>query len=48
MTQFKTLLQREWMQHHRGWLLMMLVPPVLLLLAVLFGQIEGLHDGDGA
>ncbi|MBT9457557.1 MAG: hypothetical protein IV092_01215 [Burkholderiaceae bacterium] len=48
MTQFKTLLQREWMQHHRGWLLMMLVPPVLMLLAVLFGQIEGLHEGDGA
>nr|WP_316641613.1 hypothetical protein [uncultured Roseateles sp.] len=48
MTQFKTLMQREWMQHHRGWLLMMLVPPVLLLLAVMFGQIEGLHEGDGA
>lgn len=48
MTQFKTLLQREWMQHHRGWLMMMLVPPVLLLLAVLFGQIEGIQDGGGA
>jgi ABC-2 type transport system permease protein len=42
MSQFKTLLQREWMQHHRGWLLMMLVPPAVLLLALVFGNVQGL------
>jgi hypothetical protein len=34
MNTFKTLLLREWMQHHKGWLAMMIVPPVLMLAAV--------------
>ena len=37
MTRFKTLLHREWMQHHRGWLLLMTLPPALLLVVLLFG-----------
>jgi ABC-2 type transport system permease protein len=36
MTTFKTLLQREWMQHHRGWLAVMFVPPLLVLAVFLF------------
>ena len=35
MSRFKTLLLREWMQHHRGWLAVMLVPPVLILVALM-------------
>lgn len=34
MNTFKTLLLREWMQHHKGWLAMMIVPPVLMLAAI--------------
>lgn len=40
MSRFNTLLLREWMQHHRGWLAMMLAPPLLLLALVPFGSIE--------
>jgi hypothetical protein len=40
MSRFNTLLLREWMQHHRGWLVMMLAPPLLILLVVLFGSVE--------
>ena len=40
MSRFKTLLQREWMQHHRGWLALMLVPPLILLLVVPFGTVD--------
>src|SRR6185436_8776055 len=36
MSRFKTLLLREWMQHHRGWLAVMLVPPTLLLVLLMF------------
>jgi hypothetical protein len=32
MTQFITLVRREWMQHRIGWLIVMLAPTVLLLL----------------
>ena len=32
MSPFNTLLQREWMQHHRGWLILMLVLPAVFLL----------------
>ncbi|WIT12959.1 hypothetical protein PFX98_04950 [Paucibacter sediminis] len=39
-TRFMTLLQREWMQHHRGWLLLILIPPLLVLLAMPFGRVE--------
>lgn len=44
MTQFKTLLQREWMQHQRGWLLMMLVPPLVMLLGLLFSDVRSLAE----
>ena len=40
MSRFNTLLQREWMQHHRGWLALMFVPPLLLLSIVPFGSVE--------
>lgn len=39
-TRFKTLLQREWMQHHRGWLIAMLVLPLIALLALPFGSVQ--------
>jgi ABC-2 type transport system permease protein len=39
-TRFMTLLQREWMQHHKGWLIVMLTAPVLLLLAMPFGKVD--------
>lgn len=37
-TRFQTLLHREWMQHHRGWLLSMLILPVLFLLVLPFSS----------
>ena len=40
MNRFNTLLLREWMQHHRGWLVLMLAPPLLILLLVPFGTVE--------
>jgi len=40
MSRFNTLLLREWMQHHRGWLVMMHAPPLLALLVVPFGTVE--------
>ena len=40
MSRFNTLLLREWMQHHRGWLALMLVPPILILLLLPFGSVE--------
>lgn len=39
-TRFMTLLQREWMQHHKGWLMLMLIPPLLVLLAMPFSRVE--------
>jgi hypothetical protein len=39
-SRFNTLLLREWMQHHRGWLALMLAPPLILLLIVPFGTVE--------
>lgn len=41
-TRFKTLLLREWIQHHRGWLIAMFAPPVflLLMLAMPFSTID--------
>jgi hypothetical protein len=39
-SRFNTLLLREWMQHHRGWLALMLAPPLILLLVVPFGTVE--------
>lgn len=40
MNPFKTLLLREWMQHHRGWLMLMLAPMLIALLVLAFGQIQ--------
>ena len=40
MTRFHTLLLREWMQHHRGWLALMLLPPLLMLGLVPYGSVE--------
>jgi ABC-2 type transport system permease protein len=37
-----TQLQREWMQHKRGWLIAVLAPPLLFLAALPFGEINGL------
>ena len=39
-TRFKTLLQREWMQHHKGWLIAMLILPVIALVALPFGGVQ--------
>ena len=39
-SRFNTLLLREWMQHHRGWLALMLAPPLLVLLVAAFGSVE--------
>jgi ABC-2 type transport system permease protein len=47
MTRFTTLLQREWMQHRRGWQLLMGLPIVLVALAGVFGQIHVNFDSDG-
>ena len=47
MTQFLTLLRREWMQHRIGWLLVMLTPTVLLLLlSVVDGGLQIKLNGD--
>jgi hypothetical protein len=40
MKRFKTLLQREWMQHRFGWLVLMGLPTGVMLLAALFGAIH--------
>jgi len=51
MHKFQTLMQREWMQHQRGWLLMMLLPPALIFLIVLFGPADSMSvvfDGQRA
>ena len=40
MKTFKTLLQREWLQHQRGWLVMLGLPVVLAVLLATFGQVE--------
>ncbi|MDT8999473.1 hypothetical protein RQP53_09360 [Paucibacter sp. APW11] len=37
---FKTLLHREWMQHHAGWLMVMLAVPLIALLALPWGKVE--------
>ena len=45
MSRFATLLRREWMQHHRGWLVLLGVPLMLALLAVV---VPGSIEVDGA
>jgi ABC-2 type transport system permease protein len=41
-THIPTLLQREWMQHKRGWLIAALAPPILFLALLPFGEFTGL------
>jgi len=38
MTTFKTLLQREWMQHHRAWLTVMFIQPLVILAMFVFTE----------
>jgi ABC-2 type transport system permease protein len=45
MSRFNTLLQREWMQHHRGWLILLIAPPLLFLAMVPFATVH-LDAGD--
>jgi ABC-2 type transport system permease protein len=40
ISRFNTLLLREWMQHHRGWLAMVLLPPLIVLALLPFGSVE--------
>lgn len=40
MNRFAWLLRREWMQHHRGWLMLALIPFALALLVLPVGSIE--------
>jgi len=40
MTKFKTLLLREWMQHHRGWFILALAPLVIAVLTIPFGSVQ--------
>ena len=40
LTQFRTLLQREWMQHGRGWLIVCGVPLIMILLSLSFGGVQ--------
>jgi ABC-2 type transport system permease protein len=41
-THIPTLLQREWMQHKRGWVITALAPPLLFLAILPFGEIKGM------
>jgi len=41
-THIPTLLQREWMQHKRGWLIAALAPPLLFLALLPFGEFHGM------
>ena len=41
-THIPTLIQREWMQHKRGWLIAALAPPLLFLAMLPFGQVQGM------
>jgi ABC-2 type transport system permease protein len=40
LERFGWLLRREWMQHHRGWLILALIPAALALLLLPFGKID--------
>ena len=40
MLKFKTLLLREWMQHHRGWFILSLVPLLIAVLTIPFGSVQ--------
>lgn len=43
---FAALLQREWLQHHRAWLLLAAVPPLVMLGLLTLGRLEIDIDGD--
>lgn len=43
---FSALLQREWMQHQRGWWVVMAVPVIVLLLVAIFGDVNITLDAD--
>lgn len=46
---FAALLQREWMQHHRAWLLLTAVPPLLMLGLLALAQVRlSVEDADVA
>ena len=44
---FNALLQREWMQHQRGWWVVMAVPVIVLLLLAVYGDVNITLDDDG-
>jgi len=44
MNTFKTLLLREWMQHHKGWLTVMILPLVLILGVCLYTPVHVSDD----
>jgi hypothetical protein len=43
---FNALLQREWMQHQRGWWIVMVVPVLVLLLVAVYGNVDITLDAD--
>ncbi|RQP26001.1 hypothetical protein [Piscinibacter terrae] len=45
MNTFKTLLLREWMQHHKGWLAVMIAPIVLILGVYVFSKLAKVEVG---
>ena len=47
MMRFQTLLLREWMQHHRGWLILMLAPITIGALVLAFGNVNINLEVDG-
>ncbi|HSW09158.1 hypothetical protein [Aquabacterium sp.] len=47
MNRFNTLLQREWMQHQRGWMILLGLPLVLVILAGLFTDLGISIEIDG-
>lgn len=40
MNRFVWLLRREWMQHHRGWLILAVAPAIVVLLGLPFGTVQ--------
>lgn len=48
-SRFATLLRREWMQHHRAWLVLTAVPPLVMLALLATAQIDlSLGGGEAA
>lgn len=43
---FGALMQREWMQHQRGWWVVMAVPVIVLLLVAIYGDVNITLDAD--